>query len=407
MQPKKQANKKPFKKANKSKPAYKNGKAHKQSKPAITAEQVLTFQNKTYQLHRYPATTDQSLRAWSNAELLAVDYLLEKQIKVNNIHLFNDRFGVWNTLLNQQETTSVFTYASQAKAVEQNLKRNKLDTAINAHTPLDDLQNVELALIKVPKSLALFELFLQQIHKTANTNTQVVCAFMTKYFASSLLKIASVYFEEVEQSQSWKKARLLILKKPKTISQYKPLMNHIEFNGTDYQQYFGVFSAEKIDIGTQFLLEQFSNGNLMVKAKETQILDLACGNGVIAKELSKHNANATFTLTDDLNLAVESARLNLQGVDAHFVCDDNLDSLADEKFDLVVSNPPFHFEHENNIEVSLALFAEVRRVLKTGGRFVLVANKHLSYDTHLTQIFKEVHIIAISNNKKFVAYECR
>lgn len=369
--------------------------------------QTLSFSNKDYTLARYPKTEDQALRAWSNAELLAVNYVNEDLPNAQNIHLYNDRFGVWPCLLNDKNTTSVFTYASQQKATLKNLQLNNLSQTIKHKQPLEVLENVEVALVKIPKSVELFELFLQQIHKASNQNTQVVCCFMTKYFASSLLKVAANYFEEVEQSLAWKKARLLILKKPKQLNTYKPVINEISYNGTNYQQYFGVFSAEKIDIGTQFLLEQFDGEKLMVKQKETQILDLACGNGVIAKELAAHNPAAHFTLLDDFNLATESASLNMQNLNSSALWDDDLASLEADYFDLVVSNPPFHFEHENNIEVSLGLFTEVSRVLKQNGRFILVANKHLSYDTHLTQIFKQVQIIATSNNKKFVVYECR
>ena len=50
------------------------------------------------------------------------------------------------------------------------------------------------------------------------------------------------------------------------------------------------------------------------------------------------------------------------------------------------------------------LFKEVQNCLKLGGRFVLVANKHLNYATHLEQIFTEV--ATVNTNKKFVVYEC-
>ncbi|WP_434352903.1 methyltransferase [Psychrobacter sp. HD31] len=375
--------------------------------------QTLNYNNHNYHLQRYPTTDDQSLRAWSNAEILATNYLFEQQLQSSQIVLCNDRFGVWNCLLNGQthqqnngfkQIKTVVTYTSQQKAITQNLLANNLNDTIDVISPLETLKNVEVALIKVPKSLELFELFLAQVHKGATADTQVICCFMTKYFANSLLKIAACYFDEIEQSQAWKKARLLILKKPKSHVDYGSFINQITFNQTNYQQYFGVFSADKIDIGTQFLLQQFDGINLMVKNKENKILDLACGNGVIAKTLSAQNPNAEFTLTDDFNLAVESAKLNLAGINAKYLWDDSLDKIENDYFDLVVSNPPFHFEHENNIEVSLGLFKQVRRVLKNGGRFILVANKHLSYDTHLLPIFKQVHLVAY--NKKFAVYEC-
>lgn len=356
----------------------------------------LEFNNRKYNLQRYPKTNDKSLKAWSNAELLALEHSLKCDAK--NIFLFNDRFGVWNCVLEDKNTTTIWTYASQQKAIQQNLKRNNLSTNINFKTPLNNLISVELALIKIPKSLELFELFLQQIHNASLKNTEVICCFMTKYFSVSYLKIASQYFEDIEQSKAWKKARLLILKKPKSNVLNKKIINTIQWKKHLLQQYYGVFSSDKIDIGTQFFLT-----HLKVKKNELTILDVASGNGIIAFEAAQQNPNAELTLIDDFNLAIESSKINLQNYKADFICAENLDNLPKSGFDLVLSNPPFHFEHENNIEIALSLFNGVKECLKPKGRFLLVANKHLNYKTHLNKIFWVKEIVT---NKKFVIYQC-
>ncbi len=356
----------------------------------------LEINSKTYKLERYPKTTDSSLRAWSNAELLALDYIRTK--KITKAHLFNDRFGIWNCVLHEKKTITIWTYASQKKAITHNLQLNNFENNINFKTPLDNLQNVELALIKIPKSLELFELFLGQIHKASSEKTEIVCCFMTKYFSVSFLKIATTYFEEVEQSKAWKKARLLMLKKPKKQS-LRTYINTIEWKNQQLKQYYGVFSSDKIDIGTQFLLRNFQS-----KPNELNVLDVASGNGIIAYEIARQNPQVKLTLIDDFNLAVESSKINIENQKAQFICNDNLSSLDINSFDLVVSNPPFHFEHENNIEVSLTLFKKVQKCLRKNGRFVLVANKHLNYKTHLRSFFQTVKELA--QNKKFVVYEC-
>lgn len=360
-------------------------------------ETTFIYQDKEIQLTRYPATTDKSLRAWSNAELLVLDYIKDK--KVESIHTFNDRFGVWNCTLNNTKVTTIWNYASQQKAIEQNLLLNKLSIEVTYKTSLEKLDSVALALIKVPKSLELFEMFLQQVHKSSNVNTEVVGGFMTKYFSASYLKIAEKYFEVVEQSQAWKKARLLILKQPKSIASYKELIHSFEWKGSEYKQYFGVFSSGNIDIGTQFFLE-----HLQLKQEEQKVLDLASGNGVIARWVTQQNSDAEVTLVDDFNLAVASSKLNIKNQKANFVCSDTLTNSEDDSFDLVLSNPPFHFEHENNIEVTLALFKDVFRVLKPNGRLVLVANTHLNYRTHLSKLFKQVEVL--QQNKKFQIIAC-
>jgi len=354
------------------------------------------FQNQEFSLERYPKTSNRSLLPISNAELLVLNYIEERQSKP--CHLFNDRFGVWNCALYDQEVTTIWNYASQKKAIDLNLERNGL-TAGNQifKTPLEKLDTIELALIKVPKSLELFELYLDQIYQSSNENTEVIGGFMTKYFNKSLLNIASNYFEDVTQSLAWKKARLLILKNPKQDIPKKELIHSISWKEEILAQYSGVFSSGKIDIGTQFLLE-----DLQIQEDETEILDLASGNGVIALEALKKNPKVKLTLLDDAILAIESSKLNLK--EARFVCDDNLSQFESNSFDLVLSNPPFHFEYENNIEVSINLFKEVKRCLKEEGRFLLVANKHLNYGTHLQKIFSQVSLL--KSNDKFEVLEC-
>ncbi|WP_394421588.1 methyltransferase [Tenacibaculum mesophilum] len=353
--------------------------------------------SKTYQLQRYPNTSDKSLRAWSNAELLVLDYITDKYIE--GLHLFNDRFGVWNCALQHKKVTTVWTYASQQKAIRQNLKLNNISTEVDFKTPLDNLESVDLALIKIPKSLELFELFLQQIHKASHENTEVVCGFMTKYFSVSFIKVAEQYFEEVTQSKAWKKARLLILKVPKKEVKQKDLINTIQWKSKVLQQYYGVFSSGSIDIGTQFFLE-----NLEVKTEELKVLDVASGNGIIAYEVANQSPQTAVTLVDDFNLAIESSKINLEGKKAEFLCDDTLEGVKENSFDLVVSNPPFHFEYENNIEVALNLFKGVENCLKNNGRFLLVANSHLNYSTHLIKLFSSVSVL--EQNKKFQIIEC-
>ena len=360
-------------------------------------ETTVEVNSKIYQLERYPKTFDKNLRAWSNAELLVLDYISARNIE--QIHLFNDRFGVWNCVLNDKKLTTVWTYASQQKAVRQNLELNKLPVEVDYKTPIEDLEKVDLALIKIPKSIELFELFLQQIHKAAHEKTEVVCGFMTKYFSPSFVKVAEQYFDEVIQSKAWKKARLLILKSPKESFPKKEFVNRIQWKEKSLQQYFGVFSSGSIDIGTQFFLE-----NLQLKAEELKVLDVASGNGIIAYEVSEQNPSVEVTLVDDFNLAIESSKINLKDKKAQFVCADSLDDLEEESFDLVVSNPPFHFEHENNIEIALNLFRGVENCLKSNGRFLLVANSHLNYSTHLTLLFESVSIL--KQNKKFQIIEC-
>ncbi len=76
--------------------------------------------------------------------------------------------------------------------------------------------------------------------------------------------------------------------------------------------------------------------------KELRVLDLCCGSGIIGICLKKHCENAKVTLLDisenALSIAKENAKIN--GVDVSFIQSDFLSGVH-EKFDIIVSNPPY------------------------------------------------------------------
>ena len=360
-----------------------------------------TYKGKSYSVERYPKSENRSLKAWSTADEHVLNYIVENNISLNKPIVYNDRFGFLSTVLSGQQPSTVINFKSQEKALEINLNNHDVDlNSISKITPLDKLEtSFDLALIKIPKSLELFRLQLDQVHRSLDENAVVVCGFMTKYFSRKILDIADDYFEQCEQSKAWKKSRLLILKKKKNVEKQE-LINTIPFADTkSFKQYYGVFSAKNIDYATQFFAE-----NMDIRLSDNKILDLASGNGVLAHVALTTKPDAEIHLLDDSLLAVASSKMNIDSKKAHFHYNDTLSDFENNTFDLIISNPPFHFEHETNIEVALDLFKEVKRCLKKGGSFQLVTSNHLNSKTHLYKLFHKVNIIA--QNEKFVVYHC-
>jgi 16S rRNA G1207 methylase RsmC len=350
---------------------------------------------------RYPNTTDCSLKAWSAADELLLGQVLDQNLSGKKIITYNDRFGYLNCQLHQSDVLSVISYKSQEKSHKINLKNNgfKFDDSqfIN---PLSSIEEkVDIALMKVPKSVNLFELYLAQIATCIRDEGVVYCSFMTRHFTKQLLSISNKYFEVVEQSLAKKKARVLILKKKKEVNEDE-LINKLNLSDNEFlRQYYGVFSAKEIDQATQFFID-----NLQIDESTKEVLDLAAGNGVLGYIIQKQLTNCRIHLIDDFYLAVESAKLNLKGEDVYFHYNDTLKEIEENSIDLVVSNPPFHFEYETNIEISLSLFKDVTYCLKQGGKFQLVANRHINYGPHLERIFNKV--IRVVHNDKFEIYNC-
>lgn len=360
--------------------------------------------NTNLTITRYPSTQNRSLKAWNASDELIVSHLQKNKLSPKKTVIYNDRFGYLGCYLASFNPTKIIHYKSEEKAFKLNADQNKisLDT-IEIQHPLQDLPtDIELGIIKVPKSIELFDFYLSSLVKNLKKDATVLCGFMTKYFNKSMLEVANTYFEEVEQSLALKKSRILILKSPKNVPNTDPLIS-LKFNHTitgelEIKQYPGVFSSKNIDYATQFFLD-----HLGVLDTDERILDLASGNGIIARTAITIQPNAEFHLVDDSYLAIESSKLNMPDGITQFFWNDGLDLLEKEYFDLVLSNPPFHFGFETNVEVSIHLFKQVHQCLKIGGRFRAVTSKHLNFKTHLEPLFSSTKIIA--ETTKFVVYE--
>ena len=102
------------------------------------------------------------------------------------------------------------------------------------------------------------------------------------------------------------------------------------------------------------LIPRFETELLVEKALETaknfknpRILDICTGSGCIAISIAKAiNANITATdiSQDAISLAQENAELN--NVNINFICTDIIDGLEDEKYDIIICNPPYIPTHE-------------------------------------------------------------
>ncbi len=362
---------------------------------------IYQHNEKSMDIKRYPKTENKSLRSWSAADEFILLYIDQMENKPESIALCNDRFGFLSCFLHSYSPVSITDTKSQEKALNQNLRKNSLfqkkGRIIN---PLVGLkEEISLGIINVPKSMELFRLYLYQLAKALKEDGEIICAFMTRHYTPQMLSIAGEFFENVEQSKARKKARLITLKGKKQIEEIE-LINEISYKDDKViKQYYGVFSSGNIDFATQFLID-----NINVSDEDKKVLDLASGNGILGAMVREKNKECEIHFLDDSFLAVASSKLNVDKENMFFHYNDTTDDLEKDSFDLVVSNPPFHFEYETNIEVSLSLFEGVREILKKGGRFQLVANRHLNYYSHLVKLFPDVNITA--ENEKYVIYEC-
>ena len=144
----------------------------------------------------------------------------------------------------------------------------------------------------------------------------------------------------------------------------------------------GIFSAEKIDKGSQVLLE-----NLPVLAG--QGADFGAGWGYLSRAVLQSDQVEKLTLYEAEIAALNAAKQNISDVRAAFEWTD-LRGLSGQKFDFIVTNPPFHTERAANTDLGVAFLTAAARNLKPKGQFFCVANRHLPYEAALDELFRSV-----------------
>jgi len=171
-------------------------------------------------------------------------------------------------------------------------------------------------------------------------------------------------------------------------------------SGRTVVNHAGVFCAERLDVGTRFLL-----ANLPPRTGAEHVVDLGCGNGVVGLAAALANPEARVTFVDESYQAVASAeatyRANLPDTwRAAFVVGDGLAGFARGSVDLVLNNPPFHSHQATTDRAAWRMFTGSRAALRPGGELWVVGNRHLGYHVKLKRIFGNAEVVAA--NRKFV-----
>ena len=148
-----------------------------------------------------------------------------------------------------------------------------------------------------------------------------------------------------------------------------------------------VFSDGKLDEGTRLLLEA-----LEVRPTD-EALDIGCGAGFIGIHIARLANRGKVTMVDAslVSIAVAERRVAESGLaNIRVLASDGAQAVLQQRFDLVVTNPPFHVGGIQTTEIAQRFIREAAQVLKARGRFYLVANRFLKYEPALRDHFKTV-----------------
>ncbi len=163
----------------------------------------------------------------------------------------------------------------------------------------------------------------------------------------------------------------------------------------------GVFAWDRIDTASALLVKHFPN-DLAGRAA-----DLGTGFGYLSAELLTRCRRITaLDVYEAENRALDLARRNLTNFESRVKVDyfwHDVTSGLQRKYDVIVSNPPFHTRSRTDRpDIGRRFIVAAAEALNPGGRLWLVANRHLPYEAVLDANFGTVRIVAQEQGFKII-----
>ena len=375
-------------------------------------ETLLEAPQGRFNLRRLPRRPRELLRAWDAADEYLLQHLAETAELSHGRRLLivNDAFGALAVALHACHPLALSDSCLSQAATRLNLAENGLpEDGLRLSSSLETPQGpFDWILVKVPKTLALFEHQLTRLRPQMTGSTRVIAAGMVRGLTPRVWELLERLAGPTTTSRARKKARLIFVDvDPKLKVPPSPYPVEYRLEGTDYliSNHANVFSRDSLDIGTRFFLQ-----HLPIRPEARDIVDLGCGNGVVGLIAAEKNRQAMIHFVDESYMAVDSARQNFRNAfgtsrKASFRVADGLSDSNHDSCDLVLCNPPFHLHSAVGDQIALRMFRQSHRALRKAGELWVVGNRHLGYHVSLRRLFASVELVA--SNKKFVVLRAR
>jgi 16S rRNA (guanine1207-N2)-methyltransferase len=370
----------------------------------------LTLHDRNLTLHRYPKRNNETLQAWDAGDEYLINYVEEQAGSPRHILILNDSFGALTCWFAAQHKVSMMSDSFLAhSATRANLAQNG-ELQADLLTATDSLpDDIDLVLMQIPKNNRYLTWQLHQLRTRLPADCPVVAVNKAREIHTSTLKLFEKYLGSTTTSLAWKKHRLVFSTPDCTPLQPVDPVTRWQVDGhpIELDNLPNVYSGESLDLGARFMLQYIPQDEVLA-----HIIDLGCGNGVLSVKAAQLNPQASVTSVDESYMAIESARRNLAANcdtnDAagsnrfNAVANNCLDGFTKGSADLVLCNPPFHQQYAITDHIAWQMFCDAKHVLGTGGKLMVIGNRHLGYDVKLRRLFGQNRVKVIASNKKFV-----
>ncbi len=368
-----------------------------------------------------PSYSPDALRRWPDLEadeLFAVDaadrLILDESAAARSaapagtLVVIGDSYGALTLGAADAGATGIRVHQdplSAERALEENARRFELKSAFRSLALGPELvTGARVVLLRLPRALDALEDISALIAAHADPEVVVFAGGRIKHMTLGMNDVLRRSFDVLDVTHARQKSRVIVARHPLAGHDPQPRSKQHELPGLAAPltvcAYGGVFAGTSIDIGTRFLVEQLDSASIQ---GEGDVIDFACGTGVIAAWLALRHPDVSVVASDQSAGAVASAEATARQNDVadrvEVVRDFGLASRADASATLIALNPPFHAGAAVPNGVAEPLFAEAGRVLARGGELWTVWNSPLQYRPVLERLVGRTRQVA--RNAKF------
>jgi len=247
------------------------------------------------------------------------------------------------------------------------------------------LSGTSLVLLQLPKSLAELSEIADAVARFAPPDVVLLAGGRIKHMTLAMNDLLRTRFASVTAGLAQQKSRVLTARDPHPIAKLGDAPFPVW--GEDRDLAFrlaatgATFGGAQLDHGSRLLLRTLEES--APRSAPSRILDLGCGNGVLATAAAMRWPDAEIIASDQSAGAVAATRLTADaagvGPRVEVRRADATEAVSDHWADLILLNPPFHTGSTVHTGVAHRLIRSCRRALAPGGELRIVFNSSLRY----------------------------
>lgn len=321
--------------------------------------------------------------------------LLQQNLEANTL-LINPPQDDLVTHIDESWTVLSFSFAGSQRFIKRGCQQADFKAP-----PAKAFENI---IIYLPKAKARLKYILDYANTALKDHGEIWFVGENKGGIKSIPKQLKKQYESVEKMASGKHSGIICARQPLEVNEFDfdsyfdDQANDLDFS---IQALPGVFSQDKLDKGTALLLKY------LPRKLKGRILDFGCGAGVIGSYIARNFEYDELEMIDDDVFAVLSAQKNIEDNKIPYTEAYLSNGLGEveERYNWIVSNPPFHQGIKTEYSVTERFLAEAKEHLKLSGKLLIVANEFLSYEVILKEHFKKVNELVRENGFKVIQCE--